>query len=115
MVRRLVILGTGGNVQDILDVVDAINRQQVIWEIVGYLDDVRPAGDRHLNYPVLGPIQEARRLEDCYFINSIGSDNSYKRRENIIKSTGLPDELFATLIHPFASVSSRATLGHASM
>ena len=55
----------------------------------------------------------ARRhvLTDCWFVNVIGSDSSFRRREQIVGSTGLGRERFATLVHPQASVSSWARLG----
>jgi sugar O-acyltransferase (sialic acid O-acetyltransferase NeuD family) len=111
MLRSLTILGTGGSAHDVLDVVEAINAVRPAWQVEGFLDDGRPPGSRHLGLAVLGPLAEARRLGDGYFINVIGSDTSFRRRPEIIASTGLPPERFATLVHPAASVSSRARLG----
>ena len=112
MVQRLIILGTGGSAYDVLDIVEAINRVAPRWDVVGFLDDARPAGSRHLDLPVLGRLADAPGLGDEHlFINAIGSDTSFRRRPEIIAGTGLPVERFATLVHPAASISSRATLG----
>jgi sugar O-acyltransferase (sialic acid O-acetyltransferase NeuD family) len=111
MTKRLIILGTSGNASDVLDILDAINALSPTWQVAGFLDDGRAPGSDHLGFPVLGAIQEAARFSDCYFINAIGSDRSYRRRPEIVTSTGLARERFATLLHPSASASSRARLG----
>jgi sugar O-acyltransferase (sialic acid O-acetyltransferase NeuD family) len=111
MAKQLVILGTGGSAYDILDIVEALDTREPAWEVVGFLDDAKPAGSPHLGYRILGRISEARRFEECFFINTIGSDRSFRQRPEIIASTGLGRERFATLIHPAALVSSRARIG----
>ena len=78
MTRRLVILGTGGNAFDILDVVEAINRSGPTWEVAGFLAD-NPSPDGHyLGLPVIGPLSAAARLAETWFVNAIGSDASYR-------------------------------------
>jgi sugar O-acyltransferase (sialic acid O-acetyltransferase NeuD family) len=115
MARPLIILGTGGNAYDVLDIVDAINAsapaQQQQWEVTGFLDDARAAGSEFLGRPILGRLTEAGRFSRESFVNAIGSDASYAKRESIIASTGLADDRFATLVHPGAAVSSRSRLG----
>lgn len=111
MTRPLVIIGTGGNALDLLDIVDAINGAAPAWEVAGFLDDARPAGSRFQGLPILGALAEAGRFNDCWFINAIGSTQSYRRRPEFIAATGLSVERFATLVHPLAAVSARARLG----
>jgi sugar O-acyltransferase (sialic acid O-acetyltransferase NeuD family) len=111
VVESLVILGTGGSSHDVLDIVEAINVSSRHWRVLGFLDDGRARGSHHLGFAVLGPLVAARQLEDCLFVNTIGSDRNYQRRADIVASTGLNPARFATLIHPAASVSSRARLG----
>ena len=111
MRRPLVILGTGGSAHDALDVIEAINASAPTWDVVGFLDDVRPPGGRHLGLEVLGPLREAGRFPGHAFVNVIGSDRSFRRLPEILAATGLKAERFATLVHPNASVSTRALLG----
>ena len=111
MTRSLIICGTSGSAYDVLDIVGALNRQSAAWEVIGFLDDARPPGSRYLDYPVLGALREAARFNNCWFINVIGSDTSYRRRAEIVKSTAVGPERFATLVHPQASVSLWARLG----
>jgi len=111
MTRPLIILGTGGSAYDVLDIVAALNGESPTWKLAGFLDDARPAGSQYLGLPILGGLREATRSEGCWFINVIGSDRSYRRRQEIVGSTGLGPERFATLVHPQASVSPWARLG----
>jgi sugar O-acyltransferase (sialic acid O-acetyltransferase NeuD family) len=111
MSRPLIILGTGGNALDFLDVVEAINRAAPTWELVGFLDDGRPAGSSFHGVEVLGPVARASEFRRSWFVNAIGSDKSYRRRPEIVEATGLGDDYFATLIHPGACVSARANVG----
>jgi sugar O-acyltransferase (sialic acid O-acetyltransferase NeuD family) len=111
MPRPLLILGTGGSVHDVLDAAEAINARSPAWEVAGFLDDARPAGGRHLGLSVLGTLQDAPRFPGHWLVNAIGSDKSYQLRPALVASTGRDAERFATLVHPAASVSSRARLG----
>src|SRR5437879_1966204 len=111
MAQSLIIIGTGGNALDILDVVEAINRVADTWSVAGFLDDSRAAGSRFEGHEILGGIRDAARHAGCLFINAIGGDRSYRKRPDIIAQTKLEPARFATLVHPLAAVSSRATVG----
>src|SRR4051794_18293779 len=107
----LIILGTSGNALDVLDVVEAINAVAPTWTIAGFLDDANEPGTRHHGHEVLAPLREAAQFRDHAFINAIGSDRSYRNRPEILATTGLDPDRFATLVHPSASVSSRSRVG----
>ena len=111
MSMSLIIIGTGGSALDVLDIVEALNKVAPTWEVAGFLDDAKPAGSRHLGYEVSAPVRDARRFVESYFINVIGSDKTFRRRPEILESTGVTTERFATLVHPMASISTRARLG----
>jgi sugar O-acyltransferase (sialic acid O-acetyltransferase NeuD family) len=111
MSRPLVILGTGGSAYDVLDIVEAINAIRPTWEAVGFLDDVRSAGIHHLGLEVLGPLRDAARFTAGFFVNAIAGEGSFRQRLEILTSTRMDHDRFATLVHPGSSVSSRARLG----
>lgn len=114
MPQPLIIIGTGGNALDILDIVEATNRAVPTWEVVGFLDDSRPRGSQFEGIEILGGVRDANKLPGRLFVNAIGSDKSYRKRPDIIAQTNLALEQFATLIHPASSVSSRAKIGPGS-
>lgn len=109
--RTLVILGAGGGALDVLDIVDAINGHAPTWDVAGFLDDAAEIGGLVWGLPVLGRLGDAPRFAEAAFINTIGSDQSFRNRPGLIARTGVPLESFATLIHPRASVSPRARIG----
>ena len=110
MRKRLVIIGAGGNVYDLLDTVEAINKSVPTWEIIGILDDRREVGTDHLGIPILGPLPEAPKISDCSFVSSIWNENVSCVLHEILGRTELNASDFATIIHPTVSVSPRAHL-----
>lgn len=116
--KRIIILGTGGNCIDILDSIQDINEAafQPVYACQGFLDD-NPAtwGLTLHGVKVLGPLPSAAQYADCSFVFGIGSVRNYHRREDILRTAGVPDERFETIIHPSASVSRSAKLGSGSV
>ena len=107
--EKLIILGTGGRALDIA----ALAKQTRKFTTIGYLDDNRNVGEEVNGLPVLGRltdakvVAEARRSRFLFFrgsrprfISGIASSKFQHERPQIIQATGLPDEAFATLIHP---------------
>lgn len=111
MTQPLIILGMSGNAYDILDIIEAINRERETWHVAGFLDDSAPTGSQLHGLPALGKLADAGHFDGHWLINAIGSDRSYRRRPDFIAATGLPRDRFATLVHPAAQVSRRAELG----
>lgn len=116
--QPLVVVGTGGNALDVLDIVAALECGAPRWWLAGALDDELPAGETWCGLAVLGRLSDAPRLAgrdgslaDAAFLNAIGSDRNHASRAEIVGRTGLSAERFATLVHPGASVSPRARLG----
>jgi sugar O-acyltransferase (sialic acid O-acetyltransferase NeuD family) len=119
----LILLGYGGNVVDILDLVDDLNDAaeedgsgQPRYEVLGFLDNRDELQDQSFHdYPMLGRFADAPRLVDRHptvrFTTWIGRVETYQRRPAMIGSLGLPPERFVTLVHPTCSVSRLARVG----
>lgn len=113
--HKLVILGTGGTCRDIVDTVRDLNAAGTAARIdcIGFLDDNAALwGTTVEGLPVIGALAMARNIRDCQFVNGIGSPTNYTQKEQLVARSGVPLERFATLIHPTASVSRTARLGH---
>src|SRR5947199_3668139 len=105
MPQKIIIFGTVGNCIDILDTINEINEHEgPRFECVGFLDDNESKWGKAIQgRPVLGPLHQAKQYTDCVFVNGIGSPFNFWRRQEIVAKAGLPDERFATIIHPTAS------------
>ena len=112
--KKIVILGTGGNCIDILDTLLDINNVEgrQVYECIGFLDD-NPSkwGQSFYGIDVLGPLLKMKELHDCFFVFGIGSVSNFWKRKNILLQTNIEDERFETVIHPTASVSRFAKIG----
>ncbi len=111
--KRIVILGTGGNAIDILDTLRTINtNEKQRYHCVGFLDDAESLHGQFLHeVKVLGPLAYAANLYDCLFVNGIGNEKNFWKKSEIINKTGVGLERFATIVHPSAQVSVMATVG----
>src|SRR4051812_22143179 len=113
-IQGLIILGTGGNAVDIVDLVHDLNATSPSrqYDCVGFLDD-NPAvwGTALHGVPVLGPLAKAAELTEYRFINGIGSPGNFWRKDSIRRAWGLTPDRFVTLVHPTAVISRSATLG----
>ncbi len=122
--RPLILLGYGGNVVDVIDMVDDLNDAagpgDARYEILGYMDNRDELqGKEFFGYPVLGKLAEAGKYVERYghvrFTTWIGRVETYQRRPRMIASLGVPAERFETLVHPTTYVSRRATVGRGAL
>jgi sugar O-acyltransferase (sialic acid O-acetyltransferase NeuD family) len=114
MTKRIIILGTGGNAVDILDVIADINLvlEEPAYECLGFLDDdSEKKGMKIQDKEILGPLEEAKNFPEAFFVNGIGSAKSFLKKRKILEKTGLSREAFITLVHPSVMLSSSVRLG----
>jgi sugar O-acyltransferase (sialic acid O-acetyltransferase NeuD family) len=109
--RDLVIIGAGGSSRDIIELVEDINGTRPSWTIRGVLDD-DPAqhGAEICGVPVIGPIADAAAM-DAALVIGIASSRNRRVKAAIAQRLGVEPARYATLIHPTASVSTRAAVG----
>lgn len=105
MPKNVIIIGGGGHAKVVIDCIRSCEDQ-----VVGILDDRMEPASSVLGVPVLGKIQEYTRFMDCSFLIAIG--NNYVRR----KIAGMMQDVqWYTAIHPRATVSRYAQIGHGSV
>lgn len=115
--RDVVIVGCGGFGREVHDVIDAINRVEPTWNVLGYLDDAPDHTTVTLverrGSTVLGPVHEylSAGSSTTYAIG-IGSPQVGK----VIDGQFL-DQAWeaATLVHPSASLGAEVTIGEGSI
>lgn len=113
--RNIIILGTGGNCVDTLEMINDINSCGKVpkYKCIGFLDDDKSLWGKEIaGVKVLGPIESSVEYVDSFFINGIGSPSNFWKKESIISKADIPSERFATIIHPSALVSSSAHIGY---
>lgn len=113
-VKKIIILGTGGNSIDILDTVNDLNKlaSTQLFERIGFLDDNKDHLNKNIHgIKVFGSLGDAKNFHDAYFINGIGNERNYLQKEAIIGKTNIPLDRFITIIHPTASISRLSSLG----
>lgn len=107
----LIVIGAGGNVADIVDIVERVNSDGHRLQLVGLLDDHVEVGAVRYGHGVLGPLSDWRRHVQACFLSSIRNDAMHYRHEAIIEALGIADDRWASLVHPSANVSRRASIG----
>ena len=120
MTIPLILLGYGGNVVDVIDMVDDANDEagagRPKYELLGFLDPRDELQGRTLSgYPMLGYLPDAgkfvERYPDVRFTTWIGRVDTYPLRPERLASLGVPPERFETIVHPTSYVSRRAKIG----
>lgn len=82
------------------------------YEVVGFIDDTPAKQGTHVHgIPVFGR-DILQRLPEACVLAVPGSPTSYLQRKAVIQSLGLEAQRFATVVHPKASVSPLAVIGH---
>ena len=105
--KKIVIIGAGGNSKVIIDIVLARSKMGEELQLIGILDDDK-AKTSLKGLPILGKVDMIKTLQaesDVYYINGIG-DNYI--RKSIFDKYGTIQ--YYTAIHPSAIIGSGVTL-----
>jgi len=107
-VRDLVIIGAGGFARETAAAAAAAAQT---WNVLGFLDD-DPAlhGATRSGRPILGDVDRARRM-DAAVVVCVGNPRNYTARRGIVRRLELPEQRYATVVHPSASVGAGSTVG----
>jgi len=106
--KKVIILGGLGNGSVIANAIKhACLMGASEYECVGFLNDRTPVGELIDDFPVLGTVAEASKFcaEGYYFINTILRIDGQEERISMIESLGIPNDKWATFVHPSAYVA----------
>lgn len=114
--KPLVLFPCNGNTREALGVVDAINRVEPTWAVLGFIDD-NPGGasKRTGGFPILGARDCLAEHPDAYILALPGRADNYWKRLHLIDSLGIERERFATLVHPAANLGPDCSVGPNSL
>ncbi|MDT7843026.1 acetyltransferase [Streptomyces justiciae] len=108
----LVIVGAGGFARETAQAV----RDSGEFELLGHLDD-NPAlhGTEVDGVPVLGGSDLVHDLSEARVVVCIGNPRDYAARARLVRRFDLPEERYATVVHPTAVVSGSSVIGPGSV
>ena len=116
--KKLIIIGGEGNGTVALSTVEDINDEKPQWEVVGFLNDFET---RPINgYPILGKVDRSSisrflGCDDVFFLFTLISARYNPDLIPRLAALKIPEQKFATIIHPTAVVSKFSKIGRGVM
>jgi sugar O-acyltransferase (sialic acid O-acetyltransferase NeuD family) len=111
--RPLLLVGGGGLAREVLA---AVRLRPEEYEPVGALDDDPARHGADLDgLPVLGGSELVHEMTDAAVLVCIASARRPLGRLGVVRRLGLPDDRWATVVHPAASVAGGAVVGPGSV
>jgi sugar O-acyltransferase (sialic acid O-acetyltransferase NeuD family) len=115
-VRDLLLIGAGGFAREAAEAVRAVNAVAPTWRLLGFLDDdPGKRGSTIDGLPVLGGVESADEYPGAQLILCPGRPDNYLTRALLAERLALPDERFATVVHPAATVGATCQIGAGSV
>lgn len=115
MSRELIVIGAGGGSRELLEFIADINASlspEQHWQVSGVLDDdVTRAGGLVAGVRVVGTLADVQRYPGVQIVIGIANQHRIDVRRVVFERLGLPEQRYATLIHPRAYVAARAQVG----
>ena len=107
--RPLLLVGGGGLAREVLAAVRLLPEE---WKPIGALDDDPSRHGADLDgVPVLGSSDLVAELPDAAVVACVANARRPAARLGVVRRLGLPDERWATVVHPAASVPAGCVLG----
>ncbi|MDZ5034410.1 transferase, partial [Clostridium perfringens] len=108
-IKNIVIVGAGGFGREVAWLIEEINKKELQWNILGFIDDDLSKKGNFLNaYEILGDLQSLEKIKDLYFACAIGNSNIKAKLANRCEEIGLKP---ATLIHPNVELGNFNEIG----
>ena len=114
MSRKVAILGGLGNATVVAAAIEHARRLGATdLEVAGFLNDREPIGKQLDMFPVIGRVEDAKKLldEGYWFINTIFRIDGNRERIAMFEALNIPDDRLATFVHPMAYVAPSVQLG----
>lgn len=114
MAARIVFVGASGHAGVALDAIE----RRGSYEVLGFFDSFREPGEEAYGYPVHGPEDRFPAFlgahPDCAVHVAIGDNFRRQRMHERLRELA-PGIRFAAVVHPFSSVSARASIGEGAL
>lgn len=114
MAVDIVVYGTGGFAREVHQIISDVNRDQLKWNFLGFIDDDDNKWGAEIHgYPVLGGLDWLRNNSSVHVAIGIGSP--VVRRRVALRIEQACKSTLATLIHPLAWIGSHVEIGEGSI
>ena len=113
--KRIVILGGQGDGVVLASALQDLRAFDSDIIPYGFLNDFEPPGTKIADLPVLDKIENAEKFldqKDIFFISALLKPKQSYERSQKVEKLMIPLERYYTLIHPHATVSKAAKVGH---
>jgi sugar O-acyltransferase (sialic acid O-acetyltransferase NeuD family) len=109
-VRDLVIVGAGGFARE------TAAAAADGWRVLGFVDD-DPAlhGTYRSGRPILGAVDSVAAMPDAAVVVCVGNPRNYVARQRIVQRLGLPEQRYATVVHPTSVIGAGSVVGPGSV
>lgn len=112
MAKKLILFPFGGNAREAVMMIEAINRANFEWDLIGFVDDdINLKGRTCCGVRVLGGREILQQSPDAFVLAVAGSPQNYLKRRSIIESLKLEPSRFVQIIHPSVAKSSDVKIG----
>jgi len=113
--KPLVIMGATA-VPEMIDLIMAINNHTPSFTPTAILDDNASLhGSSVEDIPVTGTLSSHTEHPEAQFLFTIGNHESRFTRKTVLERLALPDDRYATLIHPASNLYRSASIGSGSI
>ncbi len=110
--KDILLFPFNGNAREALSTIDAINRKKPTWNVLGFIDDAPlKLGNSLAGFHVLGGREICSKYPQSYILAVPGRPENFRQRTKIIQSLNLPENRFATIIHPSVQKGINCTIG----
>ncbi len=115
-IKQLIVFGATAY-PEISELISDINQNGPKFEVIGILDDNEALHNKEVEgVAIKGPLHNAAKFStDISFVLGIGSYKTRIQRYHILHRLKLPEQRFASLIHPAAKIYRSSKIGYGSI
>jgi len=107
--KKVIVVGAGGFGREAYYTIQAINKVEPQYEVIGFLDDnPRALEGKNIDYPILGSVNDWQPTDDEVYVMGIAAPSTKEKVAKILVGKGAR---FVTLIQPTAIVCDDAIIG----
>lgn len=109
----LILFPFGGNAKEAIAVVNAINKEDRKFNIIGFIDDNKDLWHQKFAETfILGGKEILHKYKEAKIIAVPGRPDTYVKRRTIIDSLKIDENRYTTLIHPNVQIGPKVSIGY---